>query len=550
MDRLYRLLSFGYIPKELPPVFSSAYFAKEIKSVDSSIEDVTSERWTKPCRYLLQQRKRYRRPLSIINPNAMVHISNTIANNFNKIREHTDKSQISVSRPRFKRKTKFYRAVASEFIGSQVKERKLNLRAAFPIILKCDVKNYYRSVYTHSVPWAIHGKEYSKLNIRERNLGNDLDTYLRIGQDGQTVGLPVGPDTSFIIGEILLASIDEKLGFDQTKAIRFYDDYEFGCKSELEAGEILDRLENLLSGYELELNHEKTKLVKGPEELEGAWTQVLKDYTDRKKIRNNEDLIDLLNLASKLARDNESDFVFKYFIRRMRKTIIHEKRWDTWQNILFAAAFAEFGNLREIYEQIDLYKRIGYKINLNGLRNLLETKAANELKRGVSSELSWILFGFLKFNLKPNQEFIEHVIEKGDDVSRILSIKLSIKKRIRIKRKSKELLSMLDGKSALSEHWLLFWELYVNEWIKDDTLKSELLSDEMFTLLDSAKISFIRDTAVDLFEIPTIFKQKIEEVKGKDELENLEGEIERIILDLTEEDEGLEDYDEDEGLIY
>ncbi len=59
--------------------------------------------------------------------------------------------------------------------------------------------------------------------------------------------------------------------------------------------------------------------------MEGAWTQFLKDYTERKQFKRSEDLIDLFNLASKLARDNESDFVFKYFMRRMLMTILDKK---------------------------------------------------------------------------------------------------------------------------------------------------------------------------------------------------------------------------------
>jgi hypothetical protein len=357
-----------------------------------------------------------------------------------------------------------------------------------------------------------------------------------LGQDGQTIGIPVGPDTSFILAELILASIDNELSFDQSKSLRFYDDYEFGCKSETEAENILDKIENILSLYELELNHDKTKIIKGPYELDTSWNYLIKQFTKNMKINKNEDLIDLFNFTSKLARENESDFVFKYFIQRMRMNIIEIKHWETWQNILFICGQSEFGNLREIYEQLDLYKRIGYQLDLKGLNNLLEIKADKELKGGISSELSWILFGYLKFGIKPNREFLVRVIDKGDDISRIIAIKLAIKKNVGIKRKLRDLLDLLDSEAATSEHWLLFWELYVNDWLSNQKLKDEILKVDIFNFLDNSKISFLRDPQVDILEVPIPFKKRIEELRGKQELEKLLKEIRDTFGDIPTDD--------------
>lgn len=379
-------------------------------------------------------------------------------------------------------------------------------------------------------------------------MGNNLDTLTRLGQDGQTIGIPVGPDTSFIVAELLLAAVDNELDFDYTKSIRFYDDYEFGCKSETEAEKILDKIENILSEFELELNHEKTNLVKGPREFESSWNYHIKDITKKKNIKTSEDLIDLFNFTSKLARENEQDFVFKYFIQRMRMNIIDERHWETWQNILFVSALSEFGNLREIYAQLDLYNRIGYKLNLKGLRNLLERKADNELKKGVSSELSWILFGFLKFGIKPNRDLLLKSIDKGDDISRIIAIKLAIEKKIGIKSKLRELLDLLDSEAVVSEHWILFWELYVNGWISHPNLKSEVLKEDIFNLLDENKISFLRDPEIDLLEVPVPFKKKIEELRGKQELETMLQKIKNTFGDIPLDDMGDSEEDDIIGI--
>ena len=554
MNKLYHFLAYGYLPKELPPIFFSTKFAEKIKESHSDLSTIIKSKWSKPSKYLLQQRVRYKRPTSILNPSAFIRIADIISQNYTEISDSMDKSLLSVSKPNFKRKTKFHRAVSSEFIGTRVKEKKLLLRASYPIILKCDVKNFYKSIYTHSIPWAIHGKQYSKNHIHSNNAGNQIDKAIRFGQDGQTIGIPVGPDTSFVIGELLLSAIDKELGFDHSKAIRFYDDFEFGCKSKIEAESIIETLETKLSQFELELNHDKTNILKGPNTIESPWRQLLKDYTERKSIKRSEDYIDLFNTASSLAKTNPSDFVFKYFIRSMRRQVIPKKHWGTWQNILFAIAFSDFGNLRAIYEQLELYQKIGYKINKKALRNLLEIKAKNEFKGNISSELSWVLFGLYKFEIKPPKGLIGKVLQNGDDISRILAIKIARNRKIGIKKKIYDFTSYLGDGAAREKHWLLLWELYVNGWMRNDDLKNQLLTENIFEFLDEHKISFVRDTNIDLFDIPHVFKKKIEETSGKPSLDKIIAQLETNFPDSisTKLDfDDLESDDEDgDELIY
>lgn len=54
-------------------------------------------------------------------------------------------------------------------------------------------------------------KKFSKVNRRLDSLGNKLDYLVRQGQDGQTVGIPIGPDTSLVIAELLMHDVDKNL---------------------------------------------------------------------------------------------------------------------------------------------------------------------------------------------------------------------------------------------------------------------------------------------------------------------------------------------------
>ncbi|MCV5837901.1 RNA-directed DNA polymerase, partial [Escherichia coli] len=76
---------------------------------------------------------------------------------------------------------------------------------------KTDISRFYHSIYTHSIAWTYHTKDISKRNRSNSLFGNVLDKHSQDSQDGQTIGLPIGPDTSLIIAESLLSNIDLKL---------------------------------------------------------------------------------------------------------------------------------------------------------------------------------------------------------------------------------------------------------------------------------------------------------------------------------------------------
>jgi hypothetical protein len=353
---------------------------------------------------------------------------------------------------------------------------------------------------------------------------------------------------------MILSAVDSALKLDRQCALRFYDDYEIGVSSEGEAEELLHRAEAMFAEYELELNPEKSHVIRSSENLEAPWRLQIKLAT-KERPKRPEDAVDLFSMACSLARENETDFVLGYFLRRMRMFVLPRALWKVWQQILMATAFAEFGALRNIYEQLDLYERIGYPIDKTRLSDVLRKKAARELQGSISSELSWVLFGFLKFGLPVEPEMLEKVLLHGDDVSRILALKLASMKGLAMKRKAREMLNVLGPVDPNSEHWLLFWEVYRNGWAAGTGLKSLLTQEPMFSFLDKEGVSFLRDPGVDLLEVPAAFQRAIEKVHGSAEATRLEREIKKTFADISKEeppdaDEGLDDEDQEDEEPY
>ena len=82
----------------------------------------------------------------------------------------------------------------------------------YKYILKTDIKNFYPSIYTHSIAWALHTKELIRRKGNRTDystfLGLKLDRLFQAANDGCTNGIAIGPAISDLIGEIILGAID------------------------------------------------------------------------------------------------------------------------------------------------------------------------------------------------------------------------------------------------------------------------------------------------------------------------------------------------------
>jgi hypothetical protein len=82
----------------------------------------------------------------------------------------------------------------------------------------------------------MHGKEFCKQNLHKpafkSALGNRLDELVRKCQDQQSIGIPIGPDTSRIIGEIIGVGVEGFLASAlrnfESRALRYVDDIVVG----------------------------------------------------------------------------------------------------------------------------------------------------------------------------------------------------------------------------------------------------------------------------------------------------------------------------------
>jgi hypothetical protein len=143
----------------------------------------------------------------------------------------------------------------------------------FKLLIRTDITNFYNSVYTHSIPWAIHGRENAFKDKICDLFGNKIDKLIQYANDGRTNGIPVGSAVSDLIAEILLAKIDQKVSKkikDENITFlgtRFKDDYRILVESEEDKNKILKILYEELEKYNLLISENKTQIFYLPEGL-------------------------------------------------------------------------------------------------------------------------------------------------------------------------------------------------------------------------------------------------------------------------------------------
>lgn len=150
----------------------------------------------------------------------------------------------------------------------------------YSYLVKADIKNFYPSIYTHSLAWALHEKAVIRQPANLHNyklLGNKLDRLFQNANDGCTNGIPIGPVVSDIVAEIIASSVDRvltaKLAASKIdcEAVRFKDDYRILVRSESDARIVIKSLQAALKEYNLELSDEKTRISSLPDGLFRDW---------------------------------------------------------------------------------------------------------------------------------------------------------------------------------------------------------------------------------------------------------------------------------------
>ena len=211
------------------------------------------------------------REFQLIHPLFYVHIVNEITKTENwevlikkiKDRQKNCKTIKAFGIPIVSKNSKFNTIMSW---WENIEQSSIQQSLEYKYIYKTDIADCYPSIYAHSIPWAIHGKSFSKKNRGSEHIGNFLDENIKFMSYGQTNGIPQGSNLMDFIAEILLSYYDEELYKKLEEApkkldyciLRYRDDYRIFTNSKEDGEFIIKYLSEILLNNGLKLNVNKT----------------------------------------------------------------------------------------------------------------------------------------------------------------------------------------------------------------------------------------------------------------------------------------------------
>lgn len=180
MPSLDDFLRRGYFPKELLPPFTTNSFADALNVLGRVSK--SNFKQTKCIRFSHSKYSSLRRDLSIPNPYPFYELTRLISSHWGEIETQWNNSSYTRSAP----VPSMTRAIEGNTNFNELPNARAEVRSSGRFLLNADVSKCYHSIYTHSLPWALHSKSVAKDNQKWPStagktplVGNGLDLWSR-----------------------------------------------------------------------------------------------------------------------------------------------------------------------------------------------------------------------------------------------------------------------------------------------------------------------------------------------------------------------------------
>jgi hypothetical protein len=316
-------------------------------------------------------------------------------------------------------------------------------------------------------------------------LGNKIDKAFRAIQGDKSVGIPVGPDLSFLVSEIVLSRIDSGLGKSaiRSRAVRWFDDYWLGYPSLEDAERGLALLEAELRKFRLTCSGAKSRIVKLPVDLEPVWKSVLNPLRVRATVAS---LGQLFDIAFRLRAEN-GEVILIYAITKLFDHRKFRFMIDLIVDLVCQSVLIEPGCIVKVVALLVHYDINGVKLDKGVIRSAIEVLVERNFRTGVGGDVVWALVLAQALKIELDKQVGRKISKIDDDCVAILSMHLAE-------------LKLLHGWSATlwqkrirpdvlnGEHWLAIYEGVRHGWLTDK--RSIIKNDALFGPLLAAQIGF------------------------------------------------------------
>ena len=531
------LLARGYLPENLPPLFVSRDLGP---FAEANCSDYLTKGTiqTRASPYNATKRGHQRRLFAIPNPIAAINTALFISRHWDAINQHFNKSPFSASRPTTDRAGVRAITITPHEELSHLRNDRM---AASRYVVCTDISRFFPSIYTHALPWAFHSKAQSKADHKPGSktiFFNRLDHILRQAQDGQTIGIPVGPDTSRIIAEIVATAVDADFIVQARRKpartrripalLRHVDDIWIGARTQDEAEDLLYTYRACLREYELDINELKTSIISATRDIPHFWPKEIGDLLraefeqrpfGNSQVRGYERMF-ALDRVFDLANRHNDDGIIKFALRQLDDARAWSRHWDTLEPFMLRCFVNYPHSVDYIARVLAWRRRVGQSINMSRWQSALTEFVEFHARLRNDSEVCWALWLARELGAKIRGRAAELVV--GDCGPMALTLLCDcIERRIVLSGLDQAGIQDRLGERPLSgQFWFFAYEALRRDWVDRYLFAQDPLYD-FFQQLESAGVSFFDPNA-----LPSALEGKEEEWEDTDAIEDIAGEYE------------------------
>lgn len=516
---LRNLLSKGYFPRELPPVFSTNDFGVNSSEIidewrrtgvfqikeTKDFAKVGGKRFRGKYSYkglpaadpevISKPKKIYeRRNIHITHPIPQSLLANEIAENWPKIQKWLVRQRYSEDEIRISER--YERAIKG--INFPLHRAKVGyLEATSDWLIKTDISRFYPTIYTHSIPWAAYGKEKVKksLKIYDGSFADRLDLLVRNCNRNQTVGLPIGPETSRILAEIISSRIDDdffniKNEIPRDSVDRLQDDWTVGASS-LEASEnILSVISRCYREYGLEINGSKTSVSHILASRQDDWKSEISAFLSHRRGGLHRSRLDeFLKLSLRLQLENPGAPVLNYTLSIVEGRQISYNDIEVIESFLLKASAISPNSMDRICRIILNIDHTSGGLSKDRLMRRFTTLVERNFENGAIFEVLWILYT-LRGLRKPIKS--ARIMKFAEDVNssavRLLLLDMTSKGLCTTPAPVGLWENEINEERIMSDwSWLSAYEGIRNGWLVD---KNNVMTTPFFLAMKSRDVAF------------------------------------------------------------
>jgi hypothetical protein len=508
-QNLRRLLKSHYLSDEFPGVLTTANFAdfcaKNLAKLPTN--DKLLSRITQYAPYSAPRLMEARRPLALPHPASQLALSRIIAENRADIADVINRSKLTLynTRPDAGRDRFF---VGVDFNARDV--RKAEILARYPVVLMTDIANFFHTIYSHSLPWAVLGKQHVKDVLEppiekadkvalNQHWSSQIDKALQRGNSRETFGIPVGPDTSRMIAEILLSGIHSNQSLEtilQDRAgYRLVDDFFIGFDDEVEAHRCRDILRRALWDYNLHFNETKTGLKRSSAFFDDSWKYEIDSFDiPKRNLQKQRDAIQrLMEIALEHCTARDEPIPASFFCQKLTRIEIMQGNFPFVRDCMLRMARDFTGCLKSVVIFTTQFRTL-----LNDgeskavMRRWLKQIFATHTHRGHDMEIANALAICGVLGLRVDRDFIA---PGNGAVSPVVLAMLGLLSEDGLLAEPWDDWRPKDSASSAnivnSRFWLPYYEAVLRKWTKDPDLVLAFAEDDFFTSLASESVSFL-----------------------------------------------------------